>query len=419
MLVHLKLKGGALYISVIISILISIVLSLFIVIAYFNTRTVQSQGLLDQLKLSLESGFEIAQSNYYNSTSASGWQKMPYNNDSIQVKKLPWGCFTLIDVKAKNKHFNLHKTGLFGCLATPDTALVTTDQNRPVGLAGKIKFTAACYLPKAGVKSAYIEGTSFSELNSVRPFIKQAPSYLPEIDETYLKDAGQTQSELNQYTDSLITFIPKVLNQSFKYKTAAVQQGSIHLTDEVLANNIKLIASDIITVENSAQLNNVLLIARKVIFKKGFKGSVHVMAKDSILTEDECEFNYPSSFLVYSNITSNTNNPSVRGVFFGEQCKFIGGILATNKKDGTSRMIIKTNRKFQLIGNLYSSDYAGAQGNIYGSFFCKTLLLQTASAVYENHILNCLLDPKKYGKNLVVPNWFRQKEKQYTCAKWF
>lgn len=419
MLVNLKLKGGALYISVIISILISIVLSLFIVIAYYNTRTVQAQGSLDQLKLSLKSGFAIAQSNYYTSTSAGNWQKMPYNNDSVQVKKLAWGCFTLIDVKAKNRHFNLHKTGLFGCLASPDTALLMTDQNRPVGLAGKIKFTASCYLSKAGVKSAYIEGTSFSELNSVRPYIKQAPSYLPEIDETYLKEIELTQAELNLYTDSLIAFIPKVLNQPFKNKTAAVQQGAIHLTDEVLTSNIKLIASDVIIIENSAQLNNVLLIARKVIFKKGFKGSVHVIAKDSILTEDECEFNYPSSFLVHANVTSNSINSSVRGVFFGEQCKFNGGILAANKKEGTSRMIIKTNKKFQLIGNLYSSDYAGAQGNIYGSFFCKTLLLQTPSAVYENHILNCLIDPKKYGKNLVVPNWFHQKGKQYTCAKWF
>jgi len=344
---------------------------------------------------------------------------MPYNTDSIRVKKMPWGCFTLIDVKAKNKHFNLQKTGLFGCAASSDTALLITDQNRPVGLAGKIKFTAACYLPKAGVKSAYIEGTSFSDLNQVRPFIKQAPSYLPEIDANYLKDIEQIQSELNPYNDSLIAFIPKALNQSFKYQTAVVQQGAIHLSDEALSNNVKLIASDVITVENGCLLNNVLLIARKVIFKKGFKGSVHVMAKDSIITEDECEFNYPSSFLVHTNVTSAGNSSPVRGIFFGEKCKFNGGILTANNKQGTSRMIIKSAKQFQLIGDLYSSDYAGVQGNVYGTFFCKTLLLQTPSAVYENHLFNCLMDPKKYGKNLVVPNWFRQKGKQYTCAKWF
>lgn len=418
MLSNVKLKGGALYVSVIISILISIILSLFIVVAYYNTRSVQSQASLTQLQLSLDSGFEIAKSNYYSSYTNFGWQKMPYNNDSVQVKKMAWGCFTLIDVKAKNTHFNLQKTGLFGCPASPDTGLFMDDQSRPIGLAGKIKFTAACYLPKAGIKSAYIEGTSFSDLNSIRPFIKQAPNYIPQIDELYLKDIEQSQSELNPYTDSLISFIPEDLNQSFKNKTAVVQEGSIVLNSQVLTNNIKIIASNLITVENTCQLNNVLLIARKVIFKKGFKGSVHVIAKDTIMTEDECAFNYPSSFCVYLHSTTKSNSPLVRGIFFGEKCQFNGGLLAANNKNESSRMIIKVNKQFQLMGNLYSSNYAEARGNIYGTVFCRSLLLQTAFA-YENHILNCLIDPKKYGKNLVVPNWFTQKEKQYVCAKWF
>jgi hypothetical protein len=367
----------------------------------------------------MESGFEIAQSDFYNTNSGTTWQKMPYNNDSIMVKKMAWGCFTLVDVKAKNTHFKTHKTGLFGAASSLDTALMVAEQNKPIGLAGKIKFKAACYLPKAGVKSAYIAGTSFSDLNSVRPFIKQAPGYIPEIDENYLKSIEQSQSELNPYTDSLISFIPDVINQSFQQKTAVIQQGSVNLNKQVLSNNIKIIVSDLITVENTCQLNNILLIARKVIFKKGFKGTVHVIARDSIITEDECEFNYPSSFCVYSTSSSSTTNPVVRGIFFGTQCKFKGGLLAANIKSQSSRMMIRLNKQFELIGNLYSSDYADAQGNLYGSFFCRTLLLQTPSGVYENHLLNCLIDPKRYGANLTVPHWFTEKNKHSSCAQWF
>jgi hypothetical protein len=414
-----KLKGGALYVAIIISILISIILSLFIVVAYFNIQSIQSQNSLMQLQLSMESGFEIAQSSYYNINSGNSWQKLPYNNDSVMVKKMPWGCFTLIDVKAKNAHFNLHKTGLFGIAASRDTALMVAEQNRPIGLAGKIKFNALCYLPKAGVKSAYIEGTSFSDLNAVRPYVRQAPPYIPEIDETYLKNIEQSQSDLNLYTDSLISFIPDVLNQSFKQKTAVIQQGSVSLNSQILSGNIKVIASDLITIENNCQLDNILLIARKVIFKKGFKGTVHVIAKDSIVTEDECEFNYPSSFCVYSNFTNLNLNQAVRGIFFGMQCKFKGGLLAANNKAGSSRMMIKLNQQFELIGSMYSSDYADAQGNLYGSVFCRTLLLQTPSGVYENHLLNCMIDPKRYGVNLSVPGWFTPKENKSVCAQWF
>jgi hypothetical protein len=84
-MIAVKLKGGALYVSIIISILVSIILSLFILIAYFNLKSVQSQASLSQLQLSLESGFEIAKSEYFSSLNEGSWQKMSYNNDSVIV----------------------------------------------------------------------------------------------------------------------------------------------------------------------------------------------------------------------------------------------------------------------------------------------------------------------------------------------
>ena len=415
----IKLKGGALYIAIIISILISVVLSLFILLASHNIQAIQVQSSISQLELSLENGFELSKSAYFLQENQNRWQKLPYNNDSIAVKKLQWGCYQLISVHAKNVHHRLYKTGLFGCLATTDTALMVVEQNKPIGLAGNIKFLGNCYLPKAGIKTAYIEGTSFSDLNALRPFIKPAPNAIPEIDETFLKDIELTQSKLNQQTDSLMSFIPDGLNQSFKLKTAVVQQSSILLSSQTLSNNIKLIASNTIIVENTCQLNNVLLIARKIIFKKGFKGIVHAIAKDSIVTEDDCQFGYPSSFCTYNASSQNSTNLNVKGIFFGETCCFQGSLLAVNSKSSVSKSMIKLNKKFQLIGSAYSTNYCDIQGNIYGTVICESILLQTPSAVYENHLLNCLLDPKKYGAHLVLSNWFTTKQKEYVCAKWF
>lgn len=66
-----------------------------------------------------------------------------------------------------------------------------------------------------------------------------------------------------------------------------------------------------------------------------------------------------------------------------------------------------------------TKENADAQGSIYGSVYCRTLLLQTPSGVYENHLLNSLIDPKTYGTNLTVPNWFTHKTQRSTCAQWF
>ncbi len=414
-----RLKGGALYVSVIISILISIILSLFIVVAYYNTRSVQEQNSMMQLQLSLESGFEIARSEFYNEAGGGNWQQMPYNNDSIRVRKKVWGCYVLIDVKAKNAHFRLNKTGLFGTPAWRDTAMVLAEQNRQIGLAGKIRFRGNCYFPKAGIKSAYIEGTGFSDLNALKPYIYPAPEYIPQLDERYLESIAQSQSGIDPYSDSLLSFMPGQWNQSFKHQTAVVQQGTMVLSNCMLSNHIKLIASDVITVENSAQLSNVLLIARKVIFKKGFRGTVHAICRDSIVTEDDCGFAYPSSFCVYAAQVPDSLKGLVRGIFFGTGCKFKGGLLAANDQKNLSRMMIRLNKRFELIGNIYSSDYADAQGNLYGSLCCRTLLLQTASGVYENHLYNCFVDPKRYSTGLSVPAWQKQKDRHHTCAQWF
>lgn len=414
-----RLKGGALYVSVIISILISIILSLFIVVAYYNTRSVQAQNSVLQLQLGLESGFEIARSEYYSGAGGGSWQQMPYNTDSILVRKKAWGCYVLIDVKAKNAHFRLGKTGLFGTQAWRDTAMVLAEQNRQIGLAGKVRFLGNCYFPKAGVKSAYIEGNGFSNLNALKPYIHPAPEYIPQLDAHYLESMAQCQSGIDPYSDSLLSFIPEQWNQSFKQQTAVVQQGSMVLRNHMLSNNIKLIASDVITVENSAQLNNVLLIARKVIFKKGFKGTVHAICRDSIVTEDDCEFAYPSSFGVYAEHVPDSLKGMVRGIFFGTACKFKGGLLAANDPKNLSRMMIRLNKQFEFIGSIYSSDYADAQGNLYGSLCCRTLLLQTPSGVYENHLYNCFIDPKRYSTGLSVPAWQKQKDSYLTCAQWF
>lgn len=417
---RIKLKGGALYVSVIIAILTSIILSLFLFIAHFNTRTIQSQKSLEQLRLSLVSGFEIAQSIYFQDNKANHWQKMPYNNDSVRIKKMPWGCYTLIDVSAKNNHFFIQGTGLYGVKITKDTALFMTERNRPIGLAGKIKFNGFCYLPKAGIKSAYIEGSTFSDLNSLKPFIKEASSDLPIITESYLKELSKIQNELSPHTDSLVSFVPDILDNSFHHKTVVIQSGSVVLNTQTLKNNIKIIASNLITIENNCQLENVLLIAKKIVFKKGFKGTVHVIAKDSIISENGCEFDYPSSFCVYNdNPLSNpkTTYQPIRGIFFGEACKFNGALLAVNDNNKQSKMIIKLNKHFELTGTLYSSDYASLQGNMYGSIFCQNLLLQTPSAVYENHLLDCLIDSKKYSNELVVPNWFSNNKQKLNFAK--
>ena len=416
-MLNLRLKGGALYIAIIISILVSIILSLFIVVAYFNLRTTTNQILKSQLQQSLQSGFEISASEYFNKALNNRWQKLPYGNDSVKIKKLTWGCYKLICVQAKNAHQSLSKSGLFAQSSTPDTALIVANNNRQIGLAGKIELFGNCYLPEAGIKSAYIDGSTFYDIKKIQPYIRKAPAQIPNINSDFLKDIVSLQTELNPFTDSLISTIPEQLANTFNKKTCVYNATNVTLNNQILSGNIKIIASDKITVTEFAQLNQVLLIANTVVFERNFKGSVHVIAKEIIQAEENCEFNYPSSFCVFNNKITEKNSILNLSVSFEKNCKFKGSIIVTHESPGLKKAHIKFNQNCELIGDAYSKDYADIQGHMYGTIVCNSLVVQTPSAVYENHLYNTLINPKKYGKSIATAIWFN-KLTANSCAKW-
>lgn len=409
-----KLKGGALYIALIICVVIGIILSAFILIAHYNQRQVYIQTAYNQLMWDIKSGFNVAQSLNFSEGLNNHWQKQEFNGDSIKIKKLQWGTYDLIIVETKNRHHYIKQAGLFGAYSASDTAMMVADIGRPVSLSGKIKFNGYCYFPKSGYKAAYIEGESFNPEGNINSFIKQAPSEIPGIKEQFKKNIQRSISELNPETDSLIGDISTNINNSFSSKTAVFKSTQLDLKNILLSNNIKLIVSGKVTIDNSSLLNNILIIAEKVIIRKGFKGSLHVIATDSIIIEKECVLEYPSSLTVLSNETKDQN---LKGVFIAEKSIVKGSILAFNSGQGNSKMIISLGKECEVYGLIYSSQYGNIQGKIFGNLYCEKFLFQSPSAVYENHILNCEADSRKHKNSLVIPAIF-EKYKSNKCLKW-
>lgn len=79
--------------------------------------------------------------------------------------------------------------------------------------------------------------------------------------------------------------------------------------------------------------------------------------------------------------------------------------------------MVKLNADAEIYGIVYSSNYAHLQGKIFGTAFCDKLLIKTESAVYENYMMDCEIDPKKYANSMVVPGIFSGKSVN-KCCKW-
>lgn len=410
---QLKLKGGALYISLIICIIIGITLSVFILIANFNQRAVLSQLLLTQLKFNLNSGINMARSaDFLYSQYNNHWQQL--NDDSIKIKKLQWGAFELIHIKTKNNRYGIEECGIYGIQASKDTALVIKEKNRALSASGKLKLNGNCYISTAGIKPAFIDGQSFDGDSRFTFFLRPAPFEVPQVKGALISSLKKCVSGFDGSTDSLVAELPFNARHSFSSKTIFVQQQAFTLSNCNLSGNIKLIGT-CINIQNTCTLNNVLLVANKVIIQKGFKGMLHIIAKDSIILKEDCILEYPSSLTV---LNQNTNSSVMKGVFIDKNCIVNGAILTLNDPQlaTQSKVIVKLNKNCEVYGLIYSSCYAHIQGKVFGTVYCETPMVVTGVSNYENNIIDCELNSGLYANSLVMPAIFNNTA-PYKCCK--
>ncbi len=408
----IKLKGGALYIAILVSIIIGIILCMFIMIANYNQRKVTSYSQTAQLYFNLQSAFEIARSDYFTEEKNNQWIKNTLSDDSVKIKKMQWGAYLLITAQTKNRHEYMSECGLYGINIPSDTSLMISENGRPVGAGGAVVFKANCYLPKPGIKAAFIEGQSFISSPQNNGFIKASPMQIPIIDDKITNKIKQQQQNINVDNDSVVSSLPQNYKHTFSNKTAVWECSVTRLNSISLKNNIKIIAKNL-EIDSSCHLENVLIVCEKIKFNDGFKGKVHVIASDSIITGKKCEFSYPSSFtLLPKNDESN-----LKCISINEGCVFFGGILAINENSGKANVFVKLNSKSEINGFIYSINYLHLEGKINATVIADKLLLKTPSAVYENHLLACEINPKKYAHLLAIPSIFKNSKQLICCQK--
>lgn len=408
------MKGGALYIAIIISIVIGILLSMFILLSSHNQRYLTAYGQFVQLQYNLNSGFEIVQSDFYFETPSGTWLNNSGSNDSIKIMRRAWGAYTLVSVITKNRRRRLKQSGLFGTFMSSDTGLVVADNGRPVGLSGNVVFKAKCYLPSGGIKPAYIEGQSYQGNPQNASFIKTAPGSIPQLRSGYANEIETTRIHIDLFNDTLAARIPLAHTQSFNAKTLVVEVGNNALRNLRLTNNIRLVGGDL-TIDSSCHLSNVLIVCKKVHFGEGFKGSVNVIASDSIVCARNCRLNYPSSFV----LLPEKESEQLRYIKLSEGCKFFGGIIAFTSKDNvpSNNLLISSHNSAEVNGLIYSSGYLHLEGRLNANIYGNKLLLKTPSAVYENHLLGCEIDPAAFASRIAIPSVFSQKPPLVCCSK--
>jgi hypothetical protein len=313
-------------------------------------------------------------------------------NDSVSLICRQWGVFKLGITRAFIQHDTLFK--VFTIASTIDSAkwgaLYVADADRPLSVSGTTSITGNAFLPKAGIQEAYVNNIAYKGDKRIVIGSKfQSDKQLPALDTGIINlidknftVKGDTIAPGDSVQRSFLKPV-KIFDFGKQVKTLA------HIK---LTGNIILRSDTTLILDSTALLNQVLVFARSIQIKGGFRGQCQLFARDSVSIGKRCRFDYPSAIGVIRLVKPKVN--SQEKIVLNAHCIFSGLLFNYEKNETDLKPLISVGKEDTVRGQLYSQGAAELKDTaaIQGSVIAKSLLYRTSFTLYENYLINVTLD---------------------------
>jgi len=390
------LKAGALYYAILVSFLVALLsgfLMLNVWYHHFHTMALfQQQRLERNTKSALVLALELP--DLLKTDQPFKIDLFDAGDDEVSLTKKQWGGFYLIKSEAIWKNSNHASIELCGSDIFRDEpiALYLADKERYLSVSGNTLLKGNCYLPKLGIRRAYIEGMSFVGNELVNGEMKVSKTDLPDIESSFAASNSPYFSPGNFPTDSVVAISRFMksdsISNSFYNKTVVFYTEQwLNLSNKYLKGNIKIISSKGITLSNKSQIQDIIIYAPKIEVESGFSGQVQLFVRDSLFMRGGSRLLFPSLIAM---LDANIKKPIIE---IEKKCSVSGDIVmlaAKNARDVQPEC--KLNEECEINGRIYCQGKLHAKGIVNGSVYCNGFILQTPSSLYENHLLNVKID---------------------------
>lgn len=395
------LKAGALIYAISISLIISIVSGSLILFSYFNSIGIETFSSKDRIAMNAMSGMNLLLSQ--KGEAFAGESRIDLfgeGRDAVTLQRKSWGAFEVLVSTAAFHNHAFTQMAIAGMGADEDTsmALYLADLDKPLSLCGKTIIRGTSYISDEGLKRAYIEGQNFEGSKMTDGLVKKSQKNIPLFNKSLTEKIQSYFTDSLQSQDSIInlsaTEIPDSLSNPFTERTIWLySQGNIDLKGKKLSGNIVILSERGIKIASDVHLEDVIVLAPKIEFEENFIGNAQVFSTDTIIIGENCRFNYPT---VIGLIEKKNAVIYSSTIIIKEKTEITGDLFAfMEKPDEKKQMRISLNKNTIVTGHVYSSGFADLKGSVYGSVICNKLMLNTPSSVYENHLLNAVIDRTK------------------------
>jgi hypothetical protein len=415
-----KVKGGALLYSLFIITVVGALTSIVITISYFsNVHFIKFKEKSSVLR-NTHSGMELllSESPIVAINREAILDLYSDGRDSVKLKRLNWGLFEVASSTAFCKNKKATKVALIGQKFEDVTALYLADRNKPLSLAGRTVVKGKIFLPKKGVKRAYIEGTTYMGDKLLYGTSQTSKKSLPDLNKDIELAMKARMGDVAIETDSMVPYdiLGDSVVQSFTDKTILAYSSSVILLDnKTCVGNVVIKSTKGIVVSTNSVLENTLLYAPYIIIDNNFTGTLQAFATDSLLVGSNVDLEYPSSLgLIQLNKSEQHHFISV-----GEESVVDGVVIAYQLEYDFRNPIKVSMQKASIVkGYAYVNGLVELKGSIFGTLYCNRFSLKTPSTVYENHLLNATIDVTQRSEMYVGPNLTAAKTGRKEVIQW-
>lgn len=381
-----KIKASALHFAILISVIVAIILSCFLLLTHtLSSFKIQSHELLTNIEVS-NTAFK-----YYfkNDNMFIDSLSIEIENTPVLLFKMYWGSFEKVASIAGTGTQRFEKIALLGSYepSTP-TAMFLEDNNLPLVLAGKTQIEGTSFAPGDMIKPGNIAGNYFNGSRLINGQRHNSETFLPALDPDWRSYVENMLANKPNNEESIMGL--ENLKNSFFEKRIMIYSSSNIFLDQQLLGNIIVKSETEIQVSEFAELDQVLLVAPKVIIDSNFRGNLHIIS-EKVQVGNNAYLYYPSSIIVIkeSPVTEIENFEMEAKITIGMNSTIEGNIIYLNsEKKGFPQPDIMLNETSVVEGNIYCQGYLDIRGTVKGSVFTKYFVAQQHGSLYINHIYN-------------------------------
>lgn len=377
------IRSSALYLSVVISLLIVLVCGAVLMAGFMYRMQNKAEERSVRLKQNIASGMALVFSADFPSDTSMLESLFEGTGDSVRLSRQNWGLYEMGSVEAWINTDTLSRNFLIAGLPEDSSKVFfLSDEDRPISISGSSLIKGTAFLPKAGIKAAYVEGKAYNDKTLVYGSVRDSERKLPALSQKHLERLQRLLLE----------------------------------AESGVFGGLELLADSAVQINADFKSRNALIVARSVNIADDFKGQLQVIASDSIILGDRVVLDYPSALVVLKNDSAGFQ----RQLKIGKDCQIAGAVMSWEQDRSTLMPVISIGEGSVIKGEVWSQGYVslGRHSRVDGAVSAIRLMARVSGSLYENYLIDVQLDITRRSRYYLSPPLLNQKPSNAKILCW-